>query len=414
MNGNCNCSVVHFGRIGFGTINFFLLLVIFKSSVLLDYVCRSLICVCVHKVNFQLESVNIATVLCVDFYCTGVVEQMDKHPLISHIEVDTALKRSAAIVHDSSASYTSSQIPWNLVRITTHQNKLNNQFHPDGNGEKVNIYVIDTGVRYTHKEFEGRVRYAGFDAVDYLTGTNNKGQDCNGHGTHCAAVAAGKFFGVAKKANIYNMRALNCQGVGAVSGIVMGMDKIIKMASKSSNRTIITQSLGVKKSPTLNGAIKRAVEANIMCVGASGNQASYSCNFSPASAKVGIAVGAVNKRDQVTIFTNTGECTDIMAPGVQIKSATKDCDTCSKTLSGTSMAAPHVTGAAAILLSKFPTMSAKKLKEEILKQATEGLVKMTLVASNRASMTPNKLLYVKSSSSNNNNAQARIQGSSRP
>jgi len=365
--------------------------------------------VCVPKVNFQFVCVNILAKLCVDFYCSGVVAQMAKHPLISHIEVDTALKRSAAIAHDSSTAYTEDHIPWNLDRLTKRTNVLNNKFHPDGNGEHVNIYVIDTGVRDTHKDFEGRVKFAGFDAVDYLTGSNNKGRDCNGHGTHCAAVTAGKFFGVAKKANIYNMRALNCEGVGAVSGIVMGIDKIIKMASHSTNRTIITQSLGVKKSRTLNGAIQRAVEANIMSVGASGNQASYSCNFSPASAKVGIAVGAVNKRDQVTIFTNTGECTDIMAPGVQIRSATMDCDTCTKTLSGTSMAAPHVTGAAAIILGKNPTMSAKKLKEEVLKHATNGLVKMTLVASNRATMTPNKLLYVKSADSD---AQARIQGNS--
>ncbi len=321
---------------------------------------------------------------------------MVKHPLVAHIEEDTALKRAAAIVHSSETAYTESRVPWNLDRLTKHKNVRDNTYNPSGDGKGVDIYVIDTGVRATHQEFEGRVHYAGFDAVDYLTGSNNKGADCNGHGTHCAAVAAGKFFGVAKKASIYNLRALNCEGVGAVSGIVMGMDKIIKKLESTNNPrpTIISQSLGVKKSPSLNAAIAKSVEANILSIGAAGNQASYSCEYSPASAKVGVAVGATDKRDQVTIFTNTGECTDIMAPGTQITSATKDCDTCIKTLSGTSMAAPHVSGAVAIILSKNPHLSAKEVKAELLKKSTHGAVQMTLVASNRSSKTPNKLLYV--------------------
>ena len=347
------------------------------------------------------------------FYHSTVLQQMAKHPLVAHIEEDSALKRSAAIVHKKEAAYSESATPWNLDRLTKRANKLDHTYKPDGDGKNVDIYIIDTGVRATHQEFEGRVHYAGFDAVDYLTGTNSRGADGNGHGTHCAAVAAGKFFGVAKKANIYNLRALNNEGVGAVSGIVLGMDKIVNKVKNSANPrpSIISQSLGVKKSPSLNQAIVKAAEANIISVGASGNQASYSCDYSPASAKVGIAVGATNKEDQVTIFSNTGECTDIMAPGVEIVSATNDCDTCTKSLSGTSMAAPHVTGAAAILLSKNPQLTSKELKEKLMKQASDGMVQMTLVASNRSMKTPNRLLYVKPVGSDTSSA-VHIQGSS--
>lgn len=310
------------------------------------------------------------------------------------------LKRNTVMVHDreEDMASTESTIPWNLDRLDQHANILDNIYNPSGDGEDVDIYIIDTGVRASHEEFEGRVQYAGFDAVDFLTASTNHGVDCNGHGTHCAGVAAGKTYGVAKKANIYNMRALDCEGVGAVSGIVMGIDKIIKYVQtrKDGRPVVISQSLGVKTSHSLDQAIIHAVKAGITCVGASGNQASNSCNYSPASSRVGIAVGATNKEDQLAVFTNIGECTDLMAPGVAIKSATMECDTCTKTLSGTSMAAPHVAGNAAIILSQNPQLSAYEVKKKVMEQATIDQVEMTTIALSRAKSTPNRLLYVPS------------------
>lgn len=321
---------------------------------------------------------------------------MSKHPSLAHIEEDTALRRSEVLTQEEDSVTSSSAIPWNLDRIDQHENTPDHQFQPDGDGSDVNIYIIDTGVRASHEEFGGRVHYAGFDAVDYLTGSHNEGEDCNGHGTHCAGTAAGKTYGVAKNANIYNLRALNCEGTGAVSGIVMGIDKIIEHHKEGSDGkpVVISQSLGVKKSESLNGAIKRAVEAGVTMVGAAGNQGSYSCNFSPPSAVVGIAVGATDQRDEVTMFTNTGECTDIMAPGQQIKSASNTCDTCTKTMSGTSMATPHAAGAAAIILSHNPQMSATEVKKKMISQCTKDRVMMSAIADNRAHNTPNRLLYV--------------------
>lgn len=351
--------------------------------------------------------------------CCFFLLQMAKHPSVLHIEEDVALRRSDVLTQVDEANTAANGVPWNLDRIDQRSNQLNQEYNPDGDGSNVDIYIIDTGVMASHQEFEGRVRYAGFDAVDHLTGTHNEGTDCNGHGTHCAGTAAGKTYGVAKKANIYNLRALNCEGTGAVSGIVMGIDKIIQHKQERGNGrpVVISQSLGVKKSTSLNRAIKEASNAGIVCVGAAGNQGSYSCNYSPASAMDGISVGAIDKNDEVTMFTNTGECTTIMAPGTQITSATIGCNSCTKTMSGTSMAAPHVAGYAAIVLSQNPSMSPAEIKAKMIGQSTKGKILMSVIAATRVHTTPNRLLYVESLSAAKEDGDnvASIQGvNSRP
>ena len=326
---------------------------------------------------------------------------MKRHPLVAHIEEDVALRRSeynVRVKDETLAAQESDKPLWNLDRLDQREKRLDGKYEPEGTGKNVDIYIVDTGILPTHQEFGNRVHYAGFDAVDFLTGTHNNGMDCNGHGTHCAGTAAGKTYGVAKEANIWNLRALNCQGTGAVSGIVTGIDKIVEHYKKqaSGRPAVISQSLGVKKSVSLNQAIKHATEAGIVMVGAAGNQAGDSCNYSPPSAKVGIAVGATDMGDEVTMFTNTGECTDIMAPGFQIKSASIDCDTCTKTMSGTSMATPHAAGYAAILMGLHPQLNAAQVKQRMMKVSTKGAVVMSAVVSSRdhAHQTPNRLLYV--------------------
>lgn len=323
---------------------------------------------------------------------------MEKHPVVAHIEEDVALRRSDILTHGESDVIVSDAVPWNLDRLDQHSKELDHSFDPEGDGSDVDIYIIDTGVRATHQELAGRVHYSGYDAVDDLTGSHNHGDDCNGHGTHCAGTAAGSTYGVAKKANIYNLRALNCEGTGAVSGIVTGIDKIVQQKAEggTGRPMVISQSLGVKKSVSLNGAIQEATNAGITCVGAAGNQGSYSCDYSPASATMGIAVGATDQNDDVTIFTNTGECTTIMAPGTQITSGSNRCDTCTKTMSGTSMAAPHAAGYAAIVLSQNPRMSPAEVMAKMIAQSTKGSVVMSSIASTRGHSTPNRLLYVQS------------------
>ena len=289
----------------------------------------------------------------------------------------------------------SSKIPWNLDRIDQHGPELDHHFKPEGDGHLASIYVIDTGIRYTHKQFEGRAHYAGFDAIDKLTGSNLKGSDCHGHGTHCAGTAAGKTYGVAKKANVYSVRALGCKGSGAVSGIVEGMDYIAKKkATTHSGPFIFSMSLGVRASHSLNAAVKRAMAQGIAAVGAAGNQGDDSCKYSPASARDGIAVGATDQSDKMVAFSNAGACTDVYAPGTEIKSASANCNTCTMTLSGTSMAAPHVAGYMAIILSLNPKMTAIQAKQMMIQQSTKDAVDLAVISSSLASRTPNRLLYV--------------------
>ena len=317
---------------------------------------------------------------------------MMKHPFLDVLEEDIALKRSGTTIEHADPSY----VPWNLDRLDQRNNKLDGQFKPEGTGELASIYVIDTGVLYSHNEFEGRAKYAGFDAIDKLTGSFLRGADCQGHGTHCAGTAAGKTYGVAKKAHIYSLRALGCNGAGAVSGIVEGMDFIVKqfMNGVHSGPVVLSMSLGVEESHSLNSAIKRATKKGIVAVSAAGNQAGDSCEYSPASARVGIAVGATDRNDDMVAFSNAGECTDIYAPGARIKSAYSNCDSCTQTLSGTSMAAPHVAGYVAIILSLNPQMTAAQAKEHMIKQSTKNVVGLAAVSFLLAARTPNRFLYV--------------------
>ena len=329
----------------------------------------------------------------------SLLTQIMEHPFLEVIEEDIAVKRSTPAFSEEdyeADEQRSSSVQWNLDRIDQRKNHLDGAYKPEGTGELASIYIIDTGVRYSHKEFGGRAKYSGFDAIDKLTGSSRHGEDCQGHGTHCAATAAGKKYGVAKKAMIYSLRALGCSGSGAVSGIVEGMDFIAKQVDSGVHNgpVVFSMSLGVKASVSLNAAVKRVTHKGIVAVSAAGNQGGDSCNYSPASARVGISVGATNKDDDVVTFSNAGECTDIYAPGVAIKSATSKCDTCTQTLSGTSMAAPHVAGYMAILMSLTPKMSAIQAKKHLVAQSTKGAVGLAAISSSLASRTPNRFLYV--------------------
>ena len=326
---------------------------------------------------------------------------MMKHPFLEVMEEDIALKRSANspnyLQHRRDAvAEGGNEVPWNLDRLDSHEAHLDGKYEPEGSGELASIYIIDTGVRYSHEEFEGRAHYSGFDAIDKLTGSHLQGKDCHGHGTHCGGTAAGKTYGVAKKATIYSVRALGCSGSGAVSGIVEAMDFIAGKvdSGEHSGPVIFSMSLGVRQSASLNAAVQRAMDKGIVAVGAAGNQGGDSCEYSPASARVGIAVGATDRKDNAVSFSNSGECTDISAPGASIESAFSDCDTCTRTLSGTSMAAPHVAGYMAVILSLNPHMTAAQAKEHMIKQSTKNVIGWAAISSSLASKTPNRFLYI--------------------
>ena len=326
---------------------------------------------------------------------------MAQHPALASLEEDTAVRlvRSGAVSIGSGVDQTAvaaNQIPWNLDRIDQRTNVLDNKYDPAGDGSNVDIYILDTGVRLTHEEFGGRAHYAGFDAVDALTGSNMLGTDCDGHGTHCAGIAAGRTYGVAKNASIYNLRVLDCDGSGAVSGIVQALDLVTQRHQQGNEGRpiVISQSLGTPKSYSLNRGVEEATAAGVTCVGAAGNQASDSCEYSPASATMGIAVGATDEEDLMNFLSNWGRCTTVMSPGIDITSSWNTCDTCTATIGGTSMATPHVAGYAAILLALDPKMMPDDIKAETIRQSTKGCVEIDLPAYENDGDTPNRLLYV--------------------
>lgn len=290
-------------------------------------------------------------------------------------------------------------VEWNLDRIDQRSAELDGSYNPKGTGHGVDVYVLDTGIRYSHHEFNGRAKYSGYDAIDALLSSSSpkNGLDCNGHGTHCAATIGGRVFGVAKSVNLYSGRVLDCSGTGSITGILHSMEHIIKArhaAGKDKRTAVMSMSLGVKKSEGFNKAVDNTVKSGIVVVSASGNQRGDSCNYSPGSASLSIAVAASSRDDQSTSFSNIGSCTDIYAPGNGILSAGSSCDSCTARKSGTSMACPHVAGYVAILLVKNPTMSPAKVEEKMISDSTKDTVKMGGSSTRLASLTPNRFLYV--------------------
>ena len=285
-------------------------------------------------------------------------------------------------------------VQWNLDRLDQHSNSLDGEFNPSGDGAGIDMYILDTGIRYDHTDFNGRVQYAGMDSIDELTGSELMGEDCNGHGTHCAATAGGTIHGVAKGANIYSLRVLGCNGKGAVSGIVMGIDFLIGKSKKESSRKVMGLSLDLKMTRSLNLAVEMAAQSNIPAIVAAGNQGKDSCLYSPSSATSSISVGATNLQDVAMPFTNSGECVDLFAPGTEIASASYACSSCEVVKSGTSMAAPHVLGASAILLQEHGDLTAAEVKQKLIERSSKGIVDLSRLPQDLAENTPNRLLYI--------------------
>jgi subtilisin family serine protease len=266
---------------------------------------------------------------------------------------------------------------WGLDRIDQHDLPLDNAYNYTDKGDGVTAYVVDTGVMIDHPTFEGRAT-SGFDAID----GDNDASDGHGHGTHVAGTIGGAEYGVAKGVNIVAVRVLNDQGSGTTEQVVAGIDWV---AQNHSGPSVANMSLGGGVDDALDDAVRGAVSSGVTFAVAAGNSAADAADFSPARVAEAITVAASDDADGQASFSNFGAGVDLYAPGVGITSSWNDGGT--NTISGTSMATPHVTGAAALYLSAHPDASPADVAAGLTAAATPDKI------TNATAGTPNKLLY---------------------
>jgi subtilisin family serine protease len=290
-------------------------------------------------------------------------------PRVRFVEEDALME---AIATQTSA-------PWGLDRVDERDRPLTGSYSYTRTGSGVNAYVIDTGIRRTHTQFGTRA-FAAFTSVHDGRGTT----DCNGHGTHVAATIGGSTYGVAKAVRLYAVRVLNCSGAGTTSGVIAGVDWV---RSNHIKPAIANMSLGGSASSALDAAVSNSISAGVTFAVAAGNSNANAANFSPARVSAAITVGSSTINDARSWFSNVGSVVDIFAPGSNITSAWATSDTATITISGTSMAAPHVAGVAARYLQSNPSASPATVRNALVNVSTTGRL------SGIPTGTPNRLLF---------------------
>lgn len=279
-------------------------------------------------------------------------------------------------VRDQSLTIQSSPLSWGIDRVDEHDYPLDTHYSYGATGSGVNVYVIDGGVRLSHSEFGGRAHF-GYDAL------GGNGTDCRGHGTHIAGTIAGKTYGIAKKANIYSVRVLDCDGTSELSKIVAGVDWV---TGHRKLPAVANMSLGSVGNSIFDSAVKASIASGVTYVTSAGNDDADACKQSPARVSQVITVGATKAGDYRASWSNFGSCVDIFAPGDLITSAYYTSDVATRVMSGTSMASPHVAGVAALYLSVHPSATPSQVQSAITANATTGHV-------HDAAGTANRLLY---------------------
>jgi serine protease len=289
--------------------------------------------------------------------------------------------RVAYVEEDGLVSINATQSPatWGLDRIDQRNLPLNNSYTYDTTAPGVHAYIIDTGVLLNHVEFSGRMGN-GYDAVT----SGGNANDCNGHGTHVAGTVGGTTYGVAKGVTIHPVRVLGCTGSGSNSGVIAGMDWV---ANNHVKPAVANMSLGGGASQATDDAVQRMTNAGVTVVVAAGNSNDNACNYSPARAPSAITTGSTTNTDARSSFSSYGSCLDIYAPGSNITSAWYTNSTATNTISGTSMASPHVAGVAALYLATNPSATPAQVTTAIVNNATPNVV------TNPGSGSPNRLLY---------------------
>lgn len=295
------------------------------------------------------------------------LEQLRKHPQVDFIEQD----------QEVSLSGTQYNPPWGLDRIDQRYLPLSGVYTTDSTGMYVTAYVIDTGIEASHWDFGGRAANV-FDAF------GGNGQDCHGHGTHVAGTLGGSTYGVAKNVQLRGVRVVNCYGSGSTSDAMAGVDWVRTYGQRPA---VANMSLRYGYSSALNLAVENLVGSGVVVVVAAGNEyGADACNYSPGSANGILTVAASDANDYKADFSNSGPCVELYAPGVNIPSAWLYGGTA--TLSGTSMAAPHVAGAAALWLQFDRQGSPAQVNAGLINNSTPNVI------TNNPSGTPNRLIFV--------------------
>lgn len=311
-----------------------------------------------------------------------VAELLAQHPDVAYVEKDS-------IVHTMSAKE-EDNAPWGLARVSHHKQlglgTYNKYLYDNEGGEGVTSYIVDTGVYVDHKDFEGRAVWGKtipFGDVD---------EDAHGHGSHCAGTIGGKAFGVAKKAKLVAVKVLGSDGSGSMSDVIGGVEYVVESHRKEQKEgdskfkgSTANMSLGGGKSPSLDIAVNAATQAGVHFAVAAGNDNQDACYYSPASAEGAVTVGATDIRDDRAYFSNYGSCVDIFAPGVDVISVGTYSPTSSASMSGTSMASPHIAGLLTYFVSLQPgtdseyatrgALSTKELKEHLISFGTADAIK---------------------------------------
>jgi subtilisin family serine protease len=299
----------------------------------------------------------------------SAAKQMAADPTVDYIEQNQMVSLLA----------TQSGATWGIDRIDQRDRPLSGTYTYPTTASNVTAYIIDTGIRLNHSQFGGRAT-SGYDAVD-----GGSADDCAGHGTHVAGTVGGSTYGVAKAVQLVAVRVLDCAGSGTNAGVIAGVNWVTQNARKPA---VANMSLGGGASTALDNAVQASISSGVTYALAAGNSSANACNSSPARVPAAITVGATTSTDARASYSNYGSCLDIFAPGSSITSSWYSSSSATNTISGTSMAAPHVAGAAALVLARNPLFSPAQVRDSLVNAATAN--KVTGAGTGSA----NRLLFV--------------------